>query len=193
MISNLKGTLESISAEVLIVNVGAMSLEIHTPTSTIGNIGGLGQQVRLHTFLFVKEEMLALYGFSTSEERNLFVLLNGVGGVGPKLALALLSAMNPQSLAKAIASSDTTTLTQVPGMGKKTAGRLILELKSKMEQEWGQSAITVSLDNTELMAALSALGFSNSEVEEAITGINLEAQPTLEDKIRIVLQRLNAR
>jgi len=170
-----------------------MSLEIHAPTSTIGKIGRVGQQVRLHTFLLIKEEMVALYGFSTPEERDLFVLLNGVGGVGPKLALALLSAMNPQSLAAAIASADTTTLIQVPGMGKKTAGRLILELKSKMEQKWGQSAITMSLDNTELMATLSSLGFSNSEVGDALTGINLESQATLEEKVRAVLQRLNAR
>lgn len=193
MISNLKGTLESLSANVLIVNIGAMSLEIHAPTSTISTVGGVGQQIRLHTFLLIKEEMIALYGFSTSEERDLFVLLNGVGGIGPKLALALLSAMKPQSLATAIASGDTSTLIQVPGMGKKTAGRLILELKGKMEQQWGQSAITVSHDNAELMAALSALGFSNSEVGEALNDISLESLSTLEEKVRIVLQRLNAR
>ena len=78
-------------------------------------------------------------------------------------------------------------------MGKKTAGRLILELKGKMEQQWGQSAITVSHDNAELMAALSALGFSNSEVGEALNDISLESLSTLEEKVRIVLQRLNAR
>ena len=129
MITGLRGALEAISDDSLTVDIGPMSLEVFAPTSTIASVGPVGGSVRLHTYLYIREEILSLYGFGSLEERDLFVMLIGVSGVGPRLALSVLSTMSPRELAGAIGAEDTGSLTRVNGLGKKTAGRLILELK----------------------------------------------------------------
>ena len=152
MITGLRGALEAISEDALIIDIGPLSLEVFAPTSTIGVIGPVGRPVRLHTYLYIREEVLSLYGFGSMEERDLFVMLIGVSGVGPRLALAILSAMSPRDLARAISSEDIPALTRVNGLGKKTAGRLVLELKGKMEREWGEIAVSPSPDLDEVVA-----------------------------------------
>ena len=131
MITGLRGALEAISDDSLTVDIGPMSLEVFAPTSTIASVGPVGGSVRLHTYLYIREEILSLYGFGSVEERDLFVMLIGVSGVGPRLALSVLSTMSPRELAGAIGAEDTGSLTRVNGLGKKTAGRLILELKGQ--------------------------------------------------------------
>ena len=101
-------------------------------------------------------------------------MLIGVSGVGPRLALAVLSAMSPRDLARAISSDDIPALTRVNGLGKKTAGRLVLELKGKMEREWGEIAVSPSPDLDEVVAALSALGYQPSEARTALAGVNID-------------------
>ena len=192
MITGLRGALEAISDDSLTVNIGPMSLEVFAPTSTIGNVGPVGGQVRLHTYLYIREEVLSLYGFGSVEEKDLFVMLIGVSGVGPRLALSVLSAMSPRELAGAIGAEDTTALTQVNGLGKKTAGRLILELKGKLEREWGEAAVSPSPDLDEVVAALSALGYAPAEARAALSGANIDPGAPLEDKIMQVLQRMGA-
>ncbi|MEE9248872.1 MAG: Holliday junction branch migration protein RuvA, partial [Dehalococcoidia bacterium] len=172
------------------LNIGPMSLQVFSPTSTISVLGSPGDRVRLHTYLHVKEDVLALYGFATTDERDLFVTLIGVGGIGPKVALALLSAMSPRSVAIAIASGDTQQLTQVSGLGKKMAGRLVLELKGKLEREWGEAVGAPTPDHDEVVAALSALGYAPSEARTAISRVRLEPEAPLEEKVRAVLQSL---
>ena len=190
MIYSLQGVLESLGPDQVALNIGPMSLQVFSPTSTISVLGSPGDRVRLHTYLHVKEDVLALYGFATTDERDLFVTLIGVSGVGPKLALALLSAMSPRSVAIAIASGDTQQLTQVSGLGKKMAGRLVLELKGKLEREWGEAVSMPGPDYDEVVAALSALGYAPSEARTAISRVRLEPEAPLEEKVRAVLQSL---
>lgn len=193
MIYSLQGVLESLSPDQVALNIGPMSLQVFSPTSTISVLGSPGDRVRLHTYLHVKEDVLALYGFATTDERDLFVILIGVSGVGPKLALALLSAMSPRSVAIAIASGDTQQLTRVSGLGKKMAGRLVLELKGKLEREWGEVVGAPGPDYDEVVAALSALGYAPSEARTAISRVRLEPEAPLEEKVRAVLQSLGTR
>ena len=163
MITGLRGALEAISDDSLTVDIGPMSLEVFAPTSTIASVGPVGGSVRLHTYLYIREEILSLYGFGSLEERDLFVMLIGVSGVGPRLALSVLSTMLPRELAGAIGAEDTDFLTRVNGLGKKTAGRMILELKGKLERDWGAAAVSPRPDLDEVVAALSALGYAPSE------------------------------
>lgn len=193
MIYSLQGVLESLSPDQVSLNIGPMSLQVFSPTSTISVLGSPGDRVRLHTYLHVKDDVLALYGFATTDERDLFVILIGVSGVGPKLALALLSAMSPRSVAIAIASGDTQQLTRVSGLGKKMAGRLVLELKGKLEREWGEVVGAPGPDYDEVVAALSALGYAPSEARTAISRVRLEPEAPLEEKVRAVLQSLGTR
>ena len=192
MITGLRGTLEAISDDSLTVNIGPMSLEVFAPTSTIGSVGPVGGAVRLHTYLYIREEVLSLYGFGSLEERDLFVMLIGVSGVGPRLALSILSTMSPRELAGAIGAEDTTALTRVNGLGKKTAGRLILELKGKLEREWGEAAVSPRPDLDEIVAALSALGYAPAEARAALSGMNIDLATPLEEKIMLVLQGLGS-
>ena len=186
----MRGTLEAISDDSLTVDIGPMSLEVFAPTSTIGTVGPVGGAVRLHTYLYIREEVLSLYGFGSLEERDLFVMLIGVSGVGPRLALSILSTMSPRELAGAIGAEDTGSLTRVNGLGKKTAGRLILELKGK--REWGEAAVSPRPDLDEVVAALSALGYAPAEARAALVGTNIDPAAPLEEKIMLVLQRLGS-
>ncbi len=192
MISSLRGTLEARGDLDLAINIGPMSLKVSAPTSTLGALGGVGEWVKLHTYLYLKEENLALYGFATTDERDLFELLISVSGVGPKMALSLLSAMAPDRLAIAIASGDIQQLTQVSGLGKKMAGRLVLELKGKLEREWGVAAIPVSEGQEEVFSALTALGYAPSEARAAISQTDMHSEASVEEKVRLVLQSLGS-
>ena len=192
MITSLRGTLEAVSDDSLTVNIGPMSLEVFAPTSTIGTVGPAGGAVSLHTYLYIREEVLSLYGFGSLEEREIFVMLIGVSGVGPRLALSVLSAMSPRDLAGAVGAEDVQALTRVNGLGKKTAGRLILELKGKLEREWGEAAISPSPDLAEVVAALSALGYQPSEARAALSGVTMDPGAPLEEKLMTVLQRMGA-
>lgn len=192
MITSLRGTLEAVTDDSLTVNIGPMSLEVFAPTSTIGTVGPAGGAVSLHTYLYIREEVLSLYGFGSLEEREIFVMLIGVSGVGPRLALSVLSAMSPRDLAGAVGAEDVEALTRVNGLGKKTAGRLILELKGRLEREWGEAAISPSPDLDEVVAALSALGYQPSEARAALSGVTMDPGAPLEEKVMTVLQRMGA-
>ncbi|MFQ5872706.1 MAG: Holliday junction branch migration protein RuvA [Dehalococcoidia bacterium] len=192
MISSLQGGLESQGPNEVVINVGPMSLQVHAPTSTLSVLGRVGEQVKLYTYLYLKEDNLSLYGFATTEERDLFQTIIGVGGVGPKLALALLSAMSPERLAAAIASGDTEQLTQVSGLGKKMAGRLVLELNGKLEREWGEVVGPILGDQEEVVSALTALGYAASEARAAISQVHLDSDASLEEKVRLVLQNIGS-
>ena len=190
MITGLRGTLEAVADDSLTIDIGPMSLQVYAPTSTIGSVGPLGGQVRLHTHLYLREDVAALYGFASTEERELFEMLIGVSGVGPRLALSLLSTMSPADFSAAVNAEDVNALTRVNGLGKKTAGRLILELKGKLEREWGDVAWTGGADMDEVVAALSALGYPASEARTALGRVTLDPASPLEEKLRVVLQRL---
>ena len=132
MIASLHGTLESLSSDGAVINVNGVGFRVYMPTSTLSILGTVGKEVHLHTHLVLREDNVALYGFASTEELELFQILLGVSGIGPKLGLAVLSAMKVEQVVMAIATGSVDLLTVVPGIGKKTAQRLILELKDKI-------------------------------------------------------------
>ncbi len=129
MIASLQGKLEALGSDWAIINVGGIGFQVYLPTSTLSTLGATGGEVKLYTHLHLREDNVALYGFASADDLGLFESLITVSGLGPRLALAMLSAMDAERLVVAIASAATALLTEVPGIGKKMAERLILELK----------------------------------------------------------------
>jgi Holliday junction DNA helicase RuvA len=189
MIAGVKGKVESIGINWAIVEVGGISFQVFLPTSTLSRLGTVGQQVRLHTHLHVREDNLTLYGFGSARELALFQTFLGVSGIGPKIALGMLSAMDAEQLTIAIASGNVDLLTSIPGIGKKTANRIVLELKEKI----GASVSVIQelealQDNGEVLAALTSLGYSISEATRAVSTIPSSSGLTTEEKLKLALQ-----
>jgi holliday junction DNA helicase RuvA len=187
MIAGVKGIIEALGSNWVIIDTGGISFQVFVPTSTLGKLAGTGQEARLHTHLHVREDNLTLYGFSSARELLLFETLITVKGIGPKLGLAMLSAMEVEQLTLAIAGGDANLLTAVPGIGKKTAERIVLELKEKIGSTW---MLTQDLDsvsgNSDVVAALTSLGYSVSEATRAVSSLP-SAQLSLEEKIKLAL------
>jgi Holliday junction DNA helicase RuvA len=191
MIAGIKGTIEAIGANFIIVEIGGVSFQVYLPTSTLSHLGAVGQQVKLHTHLHVREDNLTLYGFGSSRELSLFETVTTVKGIGPKLGLALLSAMDAEQVSSAIASGDSARLTGIPGIGKKTAERIVLELKDRIGTQWIVSQdMDVAQGNTDVMAALASLGYSTAEAARALSNLPNTALP-IEEKLKLALKYLS--
>jgi Holliday junction DNA helicase RuvA len=188
MMSSLRGTIEAMSTDSAVINVGGVGFQVFMPTSTLSVIGSTGSQVRLFTHLHVREDALLLFGFADEQDLRLFQMIINVSGFGPKIALAMLSAMGAEELVSAIASGSEELLTSVPGIGKKLAGRLILELKDKIAA--GGAAIRfapIGEGDGDVIGALLSLGYSASEASRAVSGLPKDKKLTLEEKIRTAL------
>jgi len=188
MIASLQGTLESFSEDWAIVNVGGIGYKVFLPTSTLTGLGAVGSRVKLFTHLHVREDNIALYGFASDDELRLFEILMTVSGVGPKLGLAMLSAMDAGKLAAALATGNVDLLTTVPGIGKKTAHRLVLELKDKISAGWVTAPIAVTEDSAEVVSALTSLGYSAAEAGRAVASLPASSRLSLEEKIKLALR-----
>lgn len=191
MIVALEGVLEIKGNNSVVVKVGPLSLNISVPSSTLAQLNNVGDKVYLHTHLYLREDNVALYGFSSAEELGLFQSLITVSGIGPRIALGVLSVLNPEHLISAIEGGNIDLLSQVPGIGKKTAGRIILELKGKIEKDWG-SVIAPSLrqEDADVVAALTSLGYSLREATQAASALSDSKGLDLEEKVKLALQRL---
>lgn len=187
MIASLEGELGAIEETGIVLALGGLGLRVRVPTRSLANLGPVGSRVRLHTYLLVRENELALFGFEEATERSLFETLLGVSGVGPRVALGLLSHLRVDQLAGAIAGGDTDALSRVPGVGKKLAQRLALELKSKVE--WLAPSEVPLVAEDETLAALQALGYSRQEAQEALRRLPQEAEG-VEVRLRLALQQL---
>jgi Holliday junction DNA helicase RuvA len=187
MIAGLQGKLQAIGSNGAIINVGGISFQVYVPTSTLSTLGAVGEEVELYTHLHLREDNATLYGFATAEELMLFQTLTTVSGVGPKLALAMLSAMSVDKLTTAIASGSAELLSEVPGVGKKMASRLILELKGKLAAG-GLAPAELAEENTYVLAALTSLGYSVREASRAIATLPQDPKLSLEEKIKLALQ-----
>ena len=188
MIASLYGKLESLGSDGAVINVSGIGFQVYMPTSTLSELGAVGKEVKLHTYLHLREDNAALYGFASTEELGLFQNLISVSGLGPKLALAMLSAMNIERLTMAIATGSTDLLTVVPGIGKKVANRLILELKDKLGAGWITTpAAQLAEENTEVLAALTSLGYSVSEATRAVASLPPDSELSLEEKVKQAL------
>jgi len=194
MIVALEGILDSRGIDSAVVKVGPLSLLVYVPGSTLSRLGTVGDKIHLHTHLYVREDNLSFYGFASAEELALFQNLISVSGIGPRAALAFLSTLNVDQLASAIVGGNVDLLTQVPGIGKKMAGRVVLELKGKLEKGWA-GAVTPALtpDDADVVAALTTLGYSLKEATQAVAGLPNSAELDLEEKVRLALRQLAAK
>ncbi len=193
MIVGLRGTLAAIGPDWVHVSVGGVTLQVWVPANAIASLGTVGETVSLHTLLRIRDEQPVLYGFTDEASSQLFTLLNGVSGVGPRLALALLSSLDPASLQLAVASGDASALAAAPGVGRRTANRIILELRGKVDEIEGQVIAPATAVNGEVLDALAALGYSASEAKAAVDAIPDVDDLTVEERIRLALQQFGRR
>ncbi len=188
MIASLHGTLETLGSDWAIVNVNGIGFQVYMPTSTLSTLGATGKEVHLHTNLVMREDSVTLYGFATAEEGELFQILTSVSGLGPRLALAVLSAMSVEQTAMAITTGSVELLTTVPGIGKKMAARLIMELKDKIGAGLiATPAAQIARENTDVLAALTSLGYSVSEATNAVATLPASGDLSLEEKVKLAL------
>jgi Holliday junction DNA helicase RuvA len=190
MIATLEGILEYRGNDSIIINVGGVGFRVYVPSSTLSQLGAVKGKVSLYTHLHVREDNISLYGFASSEELALFKNLISVSGIGSKLALALLSALNPEQLVVAITSGDIDLLSQTPGIGKKIASRLVVELRGKLEKEWKEVALPVAPESADVISALTGLGYSVAEATKAISKLPDAEKLSLEEKIKMALQQM---
>lgn len=194
MIASVQGVVQGFRDASVIVSVGGVGLEVFVPTDVFNELSTqLGEPVSFETYLSVKEDSLTLYGFRHAEERRLFELLLKVNGVGPSTALSVMSTLTPQTLAAAITDDKPEIIARAPGLGKKTAQKVILELKGKVLPEGlppGIAAVT-NLD-TDVIEYLTALGFSIVEAQAAVQSIPKDAPDDVSERVRIALTYFDA-
>jgi Holliday junction DNA helicase RuvA len=197
VIAQVRGRLLRKEPQQAIVDVGGVGYRVAIPLSTFYRIGEPGGEVTLLTHTHVREDTLALFGFLTVAEQALFERLIAVSGVGPKLALSILSGIEAPDLVAALRSSDVVRLTRIPGVGKKTAERLVLELKDKMQglaaTEEAESPAPASSAKEDLVSALVHLGYSRPEAEKGVDRALKEGEGRFEDLLRRTLRILSGR
>jgi Holliday junction DNA helicase RuvA len=190
VIAGIQGGLVGKSPDALLVDVGGVIYRALTSGRTLADAGEPGDPVALHTHLVVREDALLLYGFLTVAELNWFETLIGVSGVGPRLACAILTRMAPDTLLDAIANEQVSLLATVPGVGRKTAARLILDLRGKLPQEITVSTGVPRGDDPEVVEALQALGYSPIEARSAVGRAGVESGIPVEDRLVAALREL---
>lgn len=192
MITGIHGTLETSKADAVIIRVGGFSIRVAVPASTLHRLSEQGMEVSLYTHFHMREDGIALYGFLDEQDRNAFEQLIAVSGVGPKVALGLLSVMDAPTLYQALADEDVQRLGLAPGVGKRLAARLILELKGKLPTlattKGATGASSGNRIQAEVLEALLGLGYSPSEAQAALAKIPQDQAMTLEQQVTFALR-----
>lgn len=194
MIASLRGNLLATGTDYAIIDTGGVGFQFFAPRPVLEGLGQIGSTVQVYTYLHVREDALVLYGFASLEQRAFFETLIGVTGVGPRMALGLLSAAPLEQIQLAIASENIAILSQVPGIGKKTAARLVLELKGKLDLSKLPTTVAASATpaasaiNAELQEVLTSLGYSALEAQSAVSSLPADAPPDLEERLRLALR-----
>ncbi len=188
MIARLHGRVAWVGQDSLIVDVGGVGYRVRVPRSLLQELEGPGEAITLHTHLHVRENELSLYGCTSEDQLSLFEALLGVSGIGPRSALNIISAAAPETLREAIARGDAPSLTRIPGVGKRTAERLVAELKGRLGGGEASSLAGLSAGDAEVIAALTALGYSVAEAQQALQGLPPAASLSLEERIRLALK-----
>lgn len=191
MIGSIRGRLLEKNPPQILVETNGVGYEIDVPMSTLYNLPDIGAEVFLYTHYVVREDAELLFGFSTKAERSLFRLLIRISGIGPKIALSILSGISASMLAQAVSQAEPGLLTRIPGVGKKTAERIVLELKGKIDTVVGSadSQTPTSGAKADIISALVSLGYSEREALQAVKG--LAADVTVNDGIREALKALS--
>ena len=191
MIANIEGRLSAVEKRSVVVQVGGVGFRIHIPDALAARCGPVGSTISLHTHLHVREDELTLYGCATEDDLRLFKLLLSVSGIGPKAALAMLSALSADEIRSAIVTEQATILSSVPGIGAKTAKKVILDLKDKVQVPGDVVLPTspITAIDGEVIAALTSLGYSVVEAQTALQHVPADVQD-VEDRLRAALTYL---
>lgn len=188
MIASLSGRVADISQDSIVLQIGGLGLQVFVPMQLRESLR-IGENLQLFTYLAVREDSLTLYGFSSADEREFFILLIGVNGVGPKLALAGLSTLNPDAIRRAVFTEQAEIFTRIPGVGSKTAQRILLHLQDKVKSIEGFEPVALMDDtDTQVLEALVALGYSVVEAQAALQAIPKDAPEDVESRIILALQ-----
>ena len=188
MIATLRGEVTQLEENALVIEIGGVGLHVFVPAPLRGRMK-VGERVFLHIYLVVRETELTLYGFESQAERDLFNLLLGVGGVGPKASLSVLSTMNIEAVQRAVFNEEPELFNRVPGVGKKTAQKIILYLQDRLKPTDAlKSVAAMSNTDSEVLAALTALGYSVVEAQAAIQSVPKDAPDDVEERLRLSLQ-----
>lgn len=202
MISYIKGELTDIVEDMIVVENNNIGYEIRVPLSVMNELPCSGKDVRIYTYLYVREDIMCLYGFLSRDDLNIFKLLITVNGIGPKAALGILSTITPDDLRFAILSEDVKTISKAPGIGAKTASKLILELKDKLKledvfehklhthEERGMNNQGISEAKNDAIQALVALGYSNTDALKAVRNIDITEDMSTEDILKFSLKKI---
>lgn len=189
MIAGVRGVVASVEETAVIVDLHGFMVRVFSSNHTLASMEA-GQTVELQTHLLVREDALTLYGFGSEAELQLFQLLLGVNGVGPRVALSLLSFDQPAALYQAIANEDTQLLSRVPGVGKVTAGRIIFDLKRKLPDSIPGTIASVDDLDRDALDALEALGYTIAEARSGLAAVEQRSGMTVEERVYAALQRL---
>jgi len=197
MIGLLRGRIADKQPNTLIVDVQGVGYEVHVPLSTFYDAGDIGAEITLRIYTHVREDALQLYGFLTELERRLFEKLIGISGIGPKLAIAVLSGMDPRELMSSVQRGDVARLTGIPGVGKKTSERIVLELRDRLAQLPGGAPADAAPSNgadrvrSDLLSALQNLGYHRPQAEKAVDAtLQTMSEPTFEHALKVALREL---
>jgi len=191
MIATLSGVIGKVGESFLVIDVGGVGMRVSVPGTVLESCGGTGKKIGLHTHLIVRETELTLYGFPSEEELELFELLLTVNGVGPKVGLSIISTLSPELLKGAIVREETGVLQRVPGIGKKTAERIMFQLRDKMDMT-AEAAATVLMsdEDQDLIEFLTSLGFSIVESQTALQNISADVEG-VDGRVQAALQYLD--
>ncbi len=188
MIASLQGRIQEVLPDSVIIDVGGVGLQVYIP-APVRDRSKSGENVFLHTQMIVREDAITLYGFATREEREYFNLLVSVNGVGPRLGLAALSSLSTDAMRRAVFHEQAEVFSQVPGIGMKTAQKILLQLQDRIPAEPGLERVeTISETDSEVLNALTALGYSVVEAQAALQSIPNDAPEDVETRLRIALQ-----
>jgi len=188
MITSLNGHVLEVNSDSLVVGLGGVGLQIFVPAPWRAQLR-TGETIFLHTYLVVREDALCLYGFETRDEREIYILLLQVNGVGPKLALSVLSALTPDTIRRAVINEQVEIFNRVPGVGKKTAQKIMLHLQDRIQVTPGFEPPEIISDvDSEVLAALTGLGYSVVEAQAALQSIPRDTPQEVEIRLRLALQ-----
>ena len=200
MIAFLKGELSAIYEDKCVIEVSGIGYNVMMPSSCLSTLPSIGEEIKIYTYLSVREDAMQLYGFNTNDELSLFKMLITVNGIGPKAGLSILSFMSSDDLKFAILSSDSKTISKVPGVGPKTAQRLIIDLKDKIdlldtfEQKLSKNVVAsskLSDEKNEAIEALVALGYSQKDAYAAVSNANVSEDGSVEEILKVALRNIS--
>lgn len=200
MYSYIKGELAEMNPDHIVIDVGGIGYMVYISGQTFEYLPGIGQQIKVHTYLHIREDAMILYGFLTKDDLDMFIKLIGVSGIGPKGGLAVLSVLSADDLRFAILAGDAKAIAKAPGVGAKTAQRVILELKDKMSLEEAFEKKTENLSKSgnnagntvknDAVLALSALGYSQTESLKAVSQVEITEEMDVEDVLKLALKHM---